>query len=1209
MTRTLKKNIRRSITGSLGRYIAILLIIMLGVAFLSGLKLTHPSMSATQSDYIRQTALYDLRLLSTIGFDEDDVEAVAACDGVTGAEGSVYADFILLNDGAEMVYRAHALTGEINRPDLTAGRMPESDNECLVDANRFTEDIIGQTISLAEANDGDTLENFAYTEYTVTGLARSPLYLSVDRGTTSLGNGTLSGFVLIPIGGFDTEYYTELYVKCEGEFTPYTDEYNDYVDALADAVEQEATLSVETRFDALVSDAETEIADAEQELEDSRADAQAELDDAKQTLDDALAELQDGQTELDDAKAELQDGEAQLRDAEAGIRDGEAELADAKAQLEDAKAELDAAAEQLQSGFTSWEGALAAGRSAVRDGQSQLDSAIAAGTQQLADSRAQLDALEETYASGLAQWEAGSAEYEQYQAQWQAGYDQYAAALAQYEQNYAAYESGLAQYEAARDGFNAIKDTLPPEEAATQEAALEQTRITLEQTAAALAAGKSQLDASGAELDGQKQQLDASKATLDESAAQLAQFRAGLDTGWTEYQNGLEQLEQQRAQQQAALDSAATSLDDFEAGIAAYYDGLAQYESGTQTLADGRADYEAGIQRIADGWDEYNDGVQSIADGWDEYNDGLADYEQGLIDFDTEIADAEEQIADAKQELADLKAPKLYVLDRASSNTGYATFESDSQIVDRLAGVFPVFFFLIAALVCSTTMTRMVDDDRTQIGTLRALGYSRRSILTKYLIYSGSAATIGCLIGYFGGGYLFPLVIWTAYKMLYKIPGYICTFNLLLFFICLAASLLCSAGTTYLACRNAMADTPANLIRPKTPAAGKRILLERLSPLWKRLKFLHKVTLRNIFRFKKRMFMMILGIAGCTALVLTGFGIHDSVANIGNFQFDQIQKYDISILCDDGVTDEWLSDVEETYGDQMDAHATALMSSGELTGPDATKTVYFVVSDDPSITEIYDLHLDGAPVDFPSGGGIVVTEKLAKLTGIAVGDTVTVSVSDTDKAELTVAGITENYVNNYIYMTGATYDAAFDDPFENNALLIRVAEGADEYALAAALSKEDTVSSVSVVTDSRKTIENMMQSLNYVVALVLGCAAALAFIVLFNLGNINISERVREIATIKVLGFHARETGAYVFRENFILSLFGILFGLPLGVALHAFVMSQIQVDMVTFQVVISPTSYLLTVILVLLFTVVTDLILRRKIARIDMAESLKSIE
>jgi len=367
--------------------------------------------------------------------------------------------------------------------------------------------------------------------------------------------------------------------------------------------------------------------------------------------------------------------------------------------------------------------------------------------------------------------------------------------------------------------------------------------------------------------------------------------------------------------------------------------------------------------------------------------------------------------------------------------------------------------------------------------------------------------------------------------------------------------------------------------------------------------------MRNIFRFKKRMFMMILGIAGCTALVLTGFGIHDSVANIGNFQFDNIQKYDISVMFSDPITEQWASALDAGSGDGIAAGAVTLMAAGDVTGPNAVKSAYLVASDDPNITEIIDLHLSGKAVSYPGDGEILLTEKLAKLAGIRVGDMVTVSVSDTDQAQLRVAGLVENYVHNYIYMTGKTYDQAFADAFEPNTLLLRTTEEADEYALAADFARAEHVSSVTVVSDTRHMIDNMMQSLNYVVALVLASAGALAFIVLFNLGNINISERVREIATIKVLGFHSRETGAYVFRENIILSMMGVVCGLPLGVALHAFVMSQIQVDMVSFQNVIQPVSYLLTVLTVILFTVITDLIMRRKIARIDMAESLKSIE
>ena len=1151
MTKMLKRNIWRSITGSFGRYLAILLIIMLGCAFFTGLKLTRADMIGTAQAYLEDTALYDLRLISTLGFDEADVEAVAGCDGVTAAEGSVNTDVLWLDGSTELVLKAQTLTSHINTPNLVEGRLPQAGNECVVDAHRFSSDMIGQTIQLSDSNEEDTLDLFAYQEYTVVGLVNSPCYLDVDRGTSSLGDGTVYAYMLIPPEGFDSEYFTELYVKC-AEAPLYSDEYDDMIDQLSAAVEEGATASVQTRFDDLVADAEQEISDGEQELADQKAEAQAELDDAKAQLEDAKAELEEGQAELDDAKA----------------------------QLDDAKAELDEGAEQLQSGFTSWDSALQAGWDAYNDGKAQLEEAIAQGQQLLEERGYQMQQAEQAYTDGKTQLDAGRTEYEGYLAQWQQGYDAYSAKLAEYEQNYAAYQSGLAQYEQDKAEFEAIRDTLSPEEAARQEAILEQTRITLEATGQALAQGKAELDAADQQLTAQKQELDATGTTLEEKQAQLDSLRATLDEGWNQYNAGVAELENQQTTQQATLDAAYASLIQFQNGIDSYRSGLADYE----------------------------DGVQKIQDGWQEYYDGLEDYEDGVAEFDQEIADAEDKLTDARQELADLEHPELYVLSRSESNSGYVTFESDSTIVERLSSIFPAFFFLIAALVCSTTMTRMVDDDRTQIGTLRALGYSRGAILAKYLLYSGSAAVIGCLIGYFGGGYLFPKVIWVAYQMLYQIPGFVCTYHPALLGFCLAASLLCSAGVTFLSCRHEMRSTPADLIRPKTPSAGKRILLERFTPLWRRLKFLHKVSLRNIFRFKKRMFMMLLGIAGCTALVLTGFGIRDSVADIGNYQFDDIQKYDLSVTTEDPIGQDWLEDIQAEYGDRIDTQAVALMSAGEITGTEATKSAYFIAADDPNITELYDLHLDGAQVPFPGDGEVLLSEKLAKLAGIKVGDTVTISISDEEKAQVTVAGLVENYVQNYVYMTGTTYSDCFGS-FEPKTLFIRTVEGEDEYSLSAALSKADGAASVSVVTDTRNMIDNMMQSLDYVVALVLVSAAALAFIVLFNLGNINISERVREIATIKVLGFHSRETGAYVFRENIILSAMGIVCGLPLGFGLHRFVMNQIQVDMVSFKYVIKPVSYLLTVAIVLLFSIITDLILRRKIAQIDMAESLKSIE
>ncbi|MCC8075096.1 MAG: ABC transporter permease, partial [Clostridiales bacterium] len=936
--------------------------------------------------------------------------------------------------------------------------------------------------------------------------------------------------------------------------------------------------------------------------------AAEDLETTRQTLEATAADLEETKSTLADTKAQLDTQEEALANLAPGSEEYTAALAQWQADTEQYNAALseyeenqaayqkeltayETALEQFESatGMTptaalETAGALEATRQTLEATAADLDAAKAT----LDETKAQLDALEES----LALMAPDSEAYLAALAQWQAGSEAYNAALAEYEENLAAYQEGLAQYESQAAASAELVATAQQ---------LDETRQTLESSATALTEGKAQLDAAAEELDTQKATLDAAKSTLDESEAQLETLRAALEDGWSQYNAGVAELNTQKITQQAKLDSAKASLEEFEAGIEAYYEGLDSYNEGVQTLADGWAEYEDGLA-------EYEDGEAEYADGLAEYQDGLAEYEDGVAEFDAEIADAEQELADARKELADLEGAELYVLDR-STNSGYVTFESDSQIVDRLAGVFPVFFFLIAALVCSTTMTRMVDDDRTQIGTMRALGYSRGSILAKYLIYSGTAAILGCLLGFFLGGCLFPFVIWKAYQMIYNIKGFLCVYDYSLLAISMAASLLCSAGTTWFACRRTMESTPADLIRPAAPAAGKRIFLERITPLWSRLKFLHKVTLRNIFRFKKRMFMMILGIAGCTALVLTGFGINDSIADIANYQYDDIQKYDLTVTYDDPITQDDLDWAAENCGGQIETQALARMWSGDLTGSEATKTVYFVASDDENITQVFDLHLDGETVAYPGTGEVLITQKLATLAGVEVGDTVTLTVNDSTRGEATVVGLVENYVYNYVYMTGETYAAVFSEDCEPETLVLRLNEDVDEHSVSAAFSGQDEVSNVSVVSDTRTAIDNMMNSLNYVVILVLACAGALAFVVLFNLGNINISERAREIATIKVLGFHARETGSYVFRENFILSLMGICCGLPLGVALHAFVIAQIQVDMVYFKTIIKPISYLLTVGMVILFTVATDLILRRKIRGIDMAESLKSVE
>ncbi len=1156
LTKSFSQNVRRSITGNKGRYIAILLIILLGVAFFTGLKLTRPAMVETAASYLNETKMYDLRVLSNIGFEEAEVEAALEIEGVTAAAGSVQADVLCLLQEEQQVLRTHAITEEINQAELLSGRMPESADEVLADAEAFDASWLGKTISLSGDNDTDTLDLFAYTEYTIVGLVRTPLYLTADRGTTSLGSGTVYSYLLLKMEGYDTDYYTELYLKIE-ENVPYSEAYEKKIEQLKADAEPVLTGCANQRFDSVIAEAEQEIADGEAELEEKRTEAWAELEDARMQLEDAKAELEEGETTL----------------------------ADSESQLANAKTELDSAAEQLLPGFSSWEEALEAGLADVEAGQDALTSSIASGEATLDEKQAELDAGEAAYQEGYEEWASGQAQYEAALAEWESGYAAYESALSEWESGKAELAAALDAWETDWNSVQAAKasDSSEEEQAALeeQETSLIEAKAALDAQAAALDVAETELSAQGEVLADGKAELDASADTLNQAKAELDASRLTLDEGQTQIDDARAELAAQSASAQAELNLASAQLEEFRSGISEYREGYADYEEGLQSLEDGRLEYE----------------------------DGLSDYEEGLSEFYSEIADAEAELADAKEELADLTEPELYLLSREESNTGYASFDSDSMIVDNLSSVFPVFFFLIAALVCSTTMTRMIDDDRAEIGTLRALGYSRSTILSKYLIYSGSAAVIGCLIGYFGGGYLFPMVIWIAYQMQYQIPGYICVYSLPLLLLSLAAALLCSVGVTVLNCRRMMRSTPAALIRPLAPEAGKRILLERLTPLWRRLKFLYKVSLRNIFRFKKRMFMMLVGIAGCTALVLTGYGVWDSVGDIGNYQYDDIEKYDIMVNFSKTVTDSRKEEIGEEFSDRITALASLSLSSGDVTGDSGTQTVYFMATDDERFTQLIDLHLNGETVDFPSDGEVVLTEKLASNIGVKAGDMVTLSISDTERGTAVVAALTENYVSNYVYMSGTTYTEVFGNTYEPETLLISTAEDTDDYALGAALQDLKQVASVTVTANTRKTIEDMMSSLNYVVILILACAAALAFIVLFNLGNINITERVREIATIRVLGFHLRDAGSYVFRENLILTVMGIICGLPLGVALHAFAMGKITVKTVNFKTVIQPMSYVWTILLVLLFSILTDLVLRRKIKTIDMAQALKSAE
>ena len=712
-------------------------------------------------------------------------------------------------------------------------------------------------------------------------------------------------------------------------------------------------------------------------------------------------------------------------------------------------------------------------------------------------------------------------------------------------------------------------------------------------------------------------QLQEGRARLAQERARVEAGRAAIAEGWSAVAAYEQILQEGQEQIDRGNDDLAAGWEELKAGEQELADGRAALEDAREQLADGKKQLADAEEEIEEAEQTIADKERELADGKAEYADGLAEYEEGVEEFDEKIADAQGRLDDAEQEIADLEEPDSYLLGR-DTNVGYVCFENDSSIVEGIANIFPVFFFLVAALVCITTMNRMVEEQRTQIGVLKALGYREGVIMSKYMFYSGSAAVIGCIIGYAGGTWLFPRVIWTAYGIMYRVDTLVYVFDWKLAVISLIVSVFCSVGTTWLSCRMELKEVAAQLMRPKSPKAGKRVFLEYLPFIWKRLGFLRKVSIRNIFRYKKRLVMMVMGISGCTALLVTGFGIKDSIADVAVQQFEEIQTYDLNVLFSEDISEQMLEKMNrllESAGTGSESgtvqYAAVYETTFDLVTADGRKSVNLLAFDgETDMMPFLDLHtVDKEQIAFPAAGELVITDKIAKDFGVKVGDTVTLQNEDMQTITAEVSGINQNFIYNYVYVSSETYREQTGEEAGFRNLYLNIPEGVDVHMIAASLMKWEEVANVTVNADTMDRFSSMMRSLDLIVVFVIACAAGLAFIVLYNLTNINITERIREIATIKVLGFHKRETASYVFRENMVLAAMGIVAGLPLGHLLHLFVMNEIHIDMIAFDIRVRPVSYLYSVILTYLFAWLVNLLMGGKLEKISMTESLKSVD
>lgn len=1083
MVRAWGKNNRREIFHTLGRYLAIMGIVALGIGFFAGLKAAKPAMLLTGTKYLESAQMFDARLISTLGMTQADVEYLDGLDYVEAAEGSHQADFLAQCEDKEWALKAISLPQKVNLIEVSAGRMPQNADECLADDLRFSEADIGRTLTITDGSDAFTVK-----EFTIVGVCKSPLYLNPPRGTTKLRGGALFAFVYAPTEAFLADYFTEIYLRCTDMDTViYSDAYDARIAELKPQLQAELNTRVELRYADIIDQARQELSKAQADYDEGVAQYEREKAEAEQQLADAAQELDNAAAQIESNRYKLSSGEQALQEARQSLTDGQAEYEAGLAEFEEQK----------------------------RDAYAQLDAA-----------QAEIDANRATVDAALQQID----------------------------------DSGVTvQYEAllvTRRQIEQMLSTLTPDtpEYLLYQGMLEAANLLIEQVEAS-------------EFFAQYQQLLAAKQQLDEGQAELDTQRAEADAGF--------------AAAQAELDAAK------------------------QTLVDAQAQIESSEKEIAAGKVALADAERQLDEGRIAYEESYAQAQEGFAEAERSLADGKRQLDDAQLEVEKIEHPDSYLLGR-DTNTGYVSFRNDSGIVEGVAKVFPLFFFLVAAFVCITTMTRMVDEQRTQIGTLKALGYSDGMIAWKYISYSASACLIGCVGGFLLGTWLFPYVIWNAYSMLYHFAPLEYIFDWKMALISLVAAMVCSVGATWFACRNELRQMPASLMRPRAPKAGKRIFLEHIPIIWNRFSFLYKVSLRNIVRYKKRLFMMLIGIGGCTALIATGFGVRDSISNVVDDQFREIMRYDMSVTFSIPMSEERQARFLEAQGGAVKQCVFLGSTTYEVHGADANYTVYIVATDDPAIAELVSLRHDGTLIDYPQSG-VVIDERLAEMLNLKVGDSLPISVDDTKTVQAEITGLCENHVQHYAYMTAETYEALFGAPCEIKTAYITAAD--DVYALSADISGASEVATVSVLDTMRTQVDDMMRSLDYIVLVVILSACALAFIVLYNLCNISITERLREIATVKVLGFYARETQSYVFREVLLLTILGALIGLPFGKLLHGFVMTQISIEMVAFKVRIAPLSYVFSFVITVALALLVDLLLKKKIDRINMAESLKSVE
>lgn len=1079
MPATYLKDIFREIKISLGRFLSILCIVAIGVAFFAGIKASAPDMKNSADTYFDKYNVQDIQVYSTIGLTKKDVAAIKKIKGVKSVQPSFSMDTLSQIDSTQMVIKviSYGIDQKMNKIRVVEGRMPERENECLVEASSATNKLygtfhIGDTIKLQSGTDEALSKSLKHTKYKIVGTCYNPNYLSYEKGSSNIGSGTVNSFIYIQNTNVLKDYYTEVDVCVKGakDLDCYSDEYFDVVVPVLKKIKKISNKQIDARIQSYQS----ELDEKKQEATDKFKDAENQFNDAQNKIDSGLSEIQSNELKLQNSK------------------------------------------DQINQGWNEYYANLQ-----LLDNIPTLQNAIA----QIEESEKKLPEL-----------------------------------LSQKEQ----VENGLQQINA--EGDLNTKRTLIQN-------AIDFIDIALKKL-------ENYPDSSDAEtirikLNEKKELLQGQLSLIDQAIAKKAELEAILP----QIQSGIEQI---------------------QAGVAK----KAELQSQLNQLLNAKNELNNAYVSLINGQAQYEDGVSKIEDAKNELNKSIEQLTLSKAEFNIQKHDALRELSDAQLEIDKMEG-KWIVLDR-NSHYSYRDYGACADRMDGIAKVFPVFFFLVAALVCMTTMTRMVDEQRNEMGTLKALGYSKLQIASKYIIYALIASILGSILGCSLGMYLFPTVIFNAWNTLYNIDQIKFLFQPGLILLASGSVTGITLLATLYSIYSELIEMPSQLMRPKAAKAGKKILLERITFIWKRLSFLQKVTARNIFRYKKRFFMTIIGIAGCSALLVAGFGINDSISDIVNQQYNVIYHYDATVSA---KTSEITSQIKSLKGVKDVYEEDHLAVTTKIENKDISTTVH-IISNDKKFKDFCTLFNGNNEFDLDDSS-VLISQKMATKLNKKAGDTIKIKDANNKVIKAKIKGVFTNYVGHHIYASESLYKSWNTNAKTTHIYLIKSKKTTKKFErnLGNKIMNIDGVQSVTFYSSLQKNFKDMIKSISYIVVVLVISAACLAFVVLYNLSNVNISERKREIATIKVLGFTRKEVDAYINRETILLTILGSLIGLGIGIGLHHLIMNLAEMDDIMFGRTINSISYVISFVMTIGFNAIINLCMHKKLNNIQMVESLKAVE